>query len=107
MTVQLSLLVSETAVTTAVPFLRPVTRPASTETTPSGEALQSTVWSVASGGVMETLRSAELSRGSSRVCWLRATFWTGMMSGSGRGVGGVVSHSFFRAVRSSCALLPV
>ena len=50
---------------------------------------------------------AELSRGSSRVCWLRATFWTGMMSGSGRGVGGVVSHSFFRAVRSSCALLPV
>ena len=66
-----------------------------------------TVWSVASGGAMEALRSAVLPRLSSSVCWLRVTFSTGMMSGSGRGVGGVVSHSFLRASRAFLALLSV
>ena len=78
-----------------------------TETMSVGETLHNTVWSVASGGAMEALRSAVLPRVSSSVCWLRVTFSTGMMSGSGRGVGGVVSHSFLRASRSSLALLSV
>ena len=107
MTVQLSLLLSEVAVTTAEPFLRAVTRPASTETMSVGETLHNTVWSVASGGAMEALRSAVLPRLSSSVCWLKVTFSTGMMSGSGRGVGGVVSHSFLRAARAFLALLSV
>ena len=107
MTVQLSLLLSEVAVTTAEPFLRAVTRPASTETMSVGETLHNTVWSVASGAAdggaeVGSAAPAQLQRVLAQSHLLHR-----MMSGSGRGVGGVVSHSFLRASRAFLALLSV
>lgn len=99
MTVQLSLLLSEVAVTTAEPFLRAVTRlRIHRDDVRRRNAPQ---YRLVGGvrGAMEALRSAVLPRLSSSVCWLKVTFSTGMMSGSGRGSGRRGVPQFFEGLK--------